>query len=103
MEYEERLKEEQWQRVEIEEKHQAIMIQMEHLIAEQGNAVAHWKIWFSQLDVLATGAINGITKMLRKAEVVLTFYNPPKEVENFLEHCKWLVGIMKNMITRAKR
>ena len=34
MEYEERVKEEQWQRVEIEEKHQAIMIQMERLIAE---------------------------------------------------------------------
>ena len=88
--------------MEIEEKHQSI-IQIERLIAEQGNAVAHWKIWFSQLDVLATGAINGITKMLRKAEVVLTFYNPPKEVKNFLERCKWLVGIMKNMITRAKK
>jgi len=60
-------------------------------------------MWFSQLAALANGATDGITKMLREAEVALTFYNLPKEVKNFLEHCKWLVGTMKNMITRAKR
>jgi len=88
--------------VEIEEKHQSI-IQIERLIAEQGNAVAHWKMWFSQLAALANGTIDEIPKMLPEAEVALTFYNPPKEVKNFLERCKWLVGIMKNMITRAKK
>ena len=103
MEYEDIVKEKQWQRVEIEEKHQAIMIQMEHLIAEHGYAIAHWKMWFSQLVALANRAIDGIPKMMREAEVALTFYNPPKKVKNFLEHYKWLVGVMKNMITRAKQ
>ena len=103
MEYEERVKEEQWQRVEMEEKHQAIMIQMEGLIAEQGNAVAHWKVCFSQLAALANGAIDGIPKMLREAEATLIFYNPPKEVENFLEHYKLLVGVMKGMVACARK
>jgi len=40
----------------------------------------------------ADGAMEDVSRMLRKADVSLMFCTVPKEVESFIEHCKWLVG-----------
>ena len=40
--------------------------------------------------------------MLREADASLTFRKVPKEVETFLDHYKWLVGLMKDMVARNK-
>jgi len=36
--------------------------------------------------------------MLREADISLMFFNPPDAVQNFLNHCKYLVEQMKIMI-----
>jgi len=40
--------------------------------------------------------------LLREAYASLIFRTVPKEVETFLDHCKWLVGLMKDMVARNK-
>jgi len=41
--------------------------------------------------------------MLRKADVSLMFFNLPEKVQNFLNHGKFLVDEMKNIIASAKK
>jgi len=40
--------------------------------------------------------------MLRGDDVSLMFRTVPKEVESFIEHYKWLVGLMKEMVARSR-
>ena len=56
-----------------------------------------WKRNFFQLAALANGAIDDVPRMLREADTV-TFRDPPREVQAFLDHCKWLVQQMKILI-----
>jgi len=42
-------------------------------------------------------------RMLRKADISLAFFNPLEKVQNFLDHCKYLVEEMENIIARAKK
>jgi len=54
------------------------------------------------LASLANGAMEDVPRMLREADVSLIFRTVPKEVESFIEHCKWLVGLMKEMVARSR-
>jgi len=101
--YEEKMKEEKWHRMETEERHEIMMTQLENHIAEQEKIIVHWKTCFSQLAALANGAIDEVPRMLREADISLMFFNPPDAVQNILNHCKYLVEQMKNMIASAKK
>jgi len=101
-EYEEKLKEEQWQKMETEERHQIMMTQLENHIADQERDIAHWRSCFSQLAALANGAIEDVPRMLREADSSLMFFNLPDSVQFFLNHCKYLVEQMKAMIARSR-
>ena len=90
------------QRTKVEEQYQTMLTQMKGYMAEQKGTVKHWKRCFSQLAALANGAIDGVPRMLAEAESSLFFFNPPREVKIFIEHCKGLVVEMKNMISRAR-
>jgi len=57
---------------------------------------------FSQLTALANGAIDEVPRMLREADISLMFFNPPDAVQNFLNHCKYLLEQMKIMIARSR-
>ena len=46
---------------------------------------------------LANGAIDDMPRMLREADTV-TFRDLPRQVQIFLDHCKWLVEQMKILI-----
>ncbi|KOM47161.1 hypothetical protein LR48_Vigan07g086500 [Vigna angularis] len=94
--------EERWRSMEFEERHQALIKRMEDHIAEQEEAVKHWKGSFSQLAMLANGAIEDIPKMVLDAEASTHFCSPPEEIKLFINHCKWLVGEMKSFIARAQ-
>jgi len=54
------------------------------------------------LASLANGAIEDVPRMLREADVALMFRRIPKEVESFIKHCKWLVGLMKEMVACSR-
>ena len=75
---------------------------MEEHLKEHEHITKHWKMCFSQLAVLANGAMEDVPGMLREVDVSLTFHTVPKEVETFLDHCKWLVGLIKDMVARNK-
>ena len=90
-EYEEKMKEEEYQKMETEERHQIMMTQLENHIADQERDIIYWKTCFSQLAALANGAIDEVPRMLRETDISLMFFNPPDVVQNFLNHCKYLV------------
>lgn len=71
-------------------------------LEEHEQTIEHWKTWFSQLASLANGAIRYVPIMLEEADASLHLHTPLKEVEAFLHHCKWLVGLMKEMVARTK-
>jgi len=41
--------------------------------------------------------------MLREADATLMFFNLPEKVQDFLNHCKYLVEEMKSIVARAKK
>jgi len=53
------------------------------------------------LAALANGAIEDVPRMLREADAV-TFRDPPREVQIFLDHCNWLVEQMNILIARVR-
>jgi len=53
------------------------------------------------MAALANGAIEDVPRMLREADAV-TFRDPPREVQIFLDHCKRLVEQMKILITHVR-
>jgi len=79
-----------------------MIIQVEGCIEEHEKTAEHWKTCFSQLATLANWAIKDVPRMLAEADVALFFYKPPKVVEVLIEHCKRLVGLMKDMVARRK-
>jgi len=101
-EYEEKLKEEHWQKMEAEERHQMVMTQLENHIADQERDIIHWRTCFSQLAALANGAIEDVPRMLREADSSMMFFNFPDSAQTFLNHCKYLVEQMKVMIARSR-
>jgi len=101
-EYEEKLKEEQWQKMEAEERHQMMMTQLENHIADQERDIIHWRTCFSQLAALANGAIEDVPRMLREVDSSLMFFNFPDSVQTFLNHCRYLVEQMKVMIALSR-
>jgi len=54
------------------------------------------------LAALANGAIDEVLRMLRETDISLMFFNPPDVVQNFLNHCKYLVEQMKIIIARSR-
>jgi len=46
-EYEEKMKEEEWQKMENEAGHQIMMTQLENHIADQERDIIHWRTCFS--------------------------------------------------------
>jgi len=86
----------------VEKRLQTVMAQAEGFMAEREKVVEYWKNCFSQLASLANGAIDDVPRMLSNAESSLKFYNPPKDVTVFLEHCKQLVGMIKGFIACAR-
>jgi len=101
-EYEEKLKEKQWQNMEAEERHQIMVTQLKNHIADQEPDIIHWKTCFAQLAALANGAIKDVPRMLREADSSLMFFNFPDSVQTFLNHCKYLVEQMKVIIARSR-
>ena len=91
---EEKVNKERMLLLELEERHQAAMTRARDYMVEQEKDVVYWQRNFSQLAALANGAIEDVPKMLREAGVVM-FCDPPREVQIFLDHCKWLVEQMK--------
>jgi len=85
-EYEEKLKEEQWQKIEAEERQQMMITQLENHIADQERDIIYWKTCFSQLAALANGAMEDVPRMLREADSSLMFFNFPDSVQTFLNH-----------------
>jgi len=57
---------------------------------------------FFPIGFMANGAMEDVPRMLREADVSLMFRTVPKEVESFIEHCKWLIGLMKEMVARSR-
>ena len=102
-EYEGKIKSEQWYRTEMEEKHEVMVTQLQNHIAEQDEAIIHWKRCFSQLVALANGAIDEVPRMWREADATLKFFNLLEKVQDFLNHCKYLVEEMKSIVARAKK
>ena len=98
---EERVNKERMLLLELEERHQAAMTRARDYMVEQEKDVAHWQRNFSQLAALANGAIEDVPRMLREADAV-TFCDPPREVQIFLNHCKWLVEQMNILIARVR-
>jgi len=98
---EERVNKERMLLLELEERHQAAMTRARDYMVEQEKDVAHWQRNFSQLAALANGAIEDVPRMLREADAV-TFRDPPREVQIFLDHCRWLVEQMKILIARVR-
>jgi len=101
-EREDKVRKERVRLLEEEVNYLAKIVQLEEHLKEHENITEHWKTCFSQLAALANGAIEGVPKMLREVEASLTFRTVPKEVKTFLDHCKWLVGLMKDMVARNK-
>jgi len=64
------------------------IVQLEERLEEHEHITKHWKMCFSKLAALANGEIEDVPRMLREADVSLTFRTVPKEVETFLDHCK---------------
>jgi len=62
-------------------------------MAEQEKVTGYWKNCS-----LANGAIDDVPRMLSNVESSLKFYNPPEDITIFMEHCKQLVGVMKDFI-----
>jgi len=92
----------QVQSLEEEVNYLTQIVQLEERLEEHEYITKHWKMCFSQLAALANEAIEDVSRMLREADVSLTFHTVPNEVETFLDHCKWLVGLMKDMVARNK-
>ena len=63
--------------------------------------MVHWQRNFSQLAALANGPIEDVPRMLREADAV-TIRDPPREVQIFLDHFKWLVKQMKILIAHVR-
>ena len=101
-EWEDKARKEHVQRLEEEINYLTQIVQLEERLEEHEHITKHSKMCFSQLAALANGAIEDVPRMLREADVSLTFHIVPKEVETLLDHCKWLVGLMKNMVARNK-
>jgi len=101
-EYEEKLKEEQWQKMEAEERYQMMMTQLENHVADQERNIIHWKMCFAQLATLANGAIEDVPRMLREADSSLMFFNLSDSIQIFINHCKYLVEQMKVIIGRSR-
>ena len=97
-----KVRKERMRRLEEEVNYLARIVQFEEHLKEHEHITKHWKTCFSQLAALANGVINGVPKMLREVGTSLTFRMIPKEVETFLDHCEWLVGLMKDMVARNK-
>jgi len=97
--FEERVNKEHMLLLESEERHQATMTRARDYMAEQEKDVTYWQRNFSQLAALANGAIEDVPR--READAV-TFRDPPREVQIFLDHCKWLVEQMKILIARVR-
>ncbi|KAG2390785.1 uncharacterized protein HKW66_Vig0252770 [Vigna angularis] len=97
------MNQERWKLAKAEEEHRSMIKQMEEYIEEQEEAVNHWKGNFSQLAMLANGAIEDIPKMVLDAEATTHFCNPPPEIMLFINHCKLLVGEMKAFTARARK
>jgi len=57
-EYEEKMKEKEWQKMKTKERHQIMMTQLENHITDQEQDTIHWRTCFSQLAALANGAID---------------------------------------------
>jgi len=88
--------------METEERYQMMMTQLENHIADQELDIIHWRTCFSQLVALANGAIEDMPRMLREADSSLMSFNFPDFVQNFLNHCKYLIEQMKVMIARSR-
>ena len=73
--------------MEIEEKHQATMTQVENYVVKQEKVVAQWKTCFSQLATLANGAVSGVPEMLREAKTSLLFSILQMKSILFIKHC----------------
>jgi len=101
-EWEGKANKEREQRLEEEVNYTAKIVQLEECLEERELTLGYWKIYFSQLASLANGAIEDVPRMLMEADVSLMFRTIPKEVESFIEHCKWLVGLMKEMVARSR-
>jgi len=76
---------------------------LQNHIAEHDEARIHCKRCFSQLIALANGAIDEVPRMLREADATLMFFNLPEKVQDFLNHCKYLVEEMKSIVAHAKK
>jgi len=98
---EERVNKKRMLLLELEERHQAAMTHARDYMVEQEKDVAHWQRNFSQLATLANGAIEDVPRMLREVDA-MTFRDPPREVQIFLDHCKWLVEQIKILIARVR-
>jgi len=79
-----------------------MITEVEGCIEEHQKTADHWKTCFYQLAALANGAIEDVPRMLAEVYATMFFYKPPKAVEVFIEHCKGLVGLMKDMVARSK-
>jgi len=101
-EWEDKANKEREQRLEEEVNYTAKIVQLEERLEEREWTLGYWKTYFSQLASLANGAIEDVPRMLREADASLMFHTVPKEVESFIEYCKWLVGLMKEMVARSK-
>jgi len=101
-EWEDKANKKREQRLEEEVDYTAKIVQLEERLEERERTLAYWKTCFSQLASLANGAIEDVSRLLREVDASLMFRTVPKEVESFIEHCKWLVGLMKEMVTRSK-
>jgi len=92
--YEERINDEHWQSIEVEEKLRTVIAQAEGFMVEREKVAEYWKNCFSHLASLANGAIDDVLRMLSDVESSLKFYNPPEDITIFIEHYK-LVGAMR--------
>jgi len=67
------------QLLEEEVNYLAKIVQLEEHMKEHEHITKHWKMCFSQLAALANGAIKDVLRMLREADVSLTFRTVPKK------------------------
>jgi len=102
MTYDVKMNEKHRYQAESEKKYQEMIAQMNDYTLKQEWNIGHWKKCFSQLATLTNGAIEDIPRLLSEVESALPIFNPPKNIETFLDHCKKLIGEMKSMISRPE-
>ena len=100
--WEDKANKERGEQLEKEVEYMARIVQAEERLEGRERLIEHWKTCFSQLASLANAAIEDVPRMLREVDVTLMFRTVPKEVESFIEYCKWLVGLMKEMVARSR-